>query len=64
MRLARWALVLTVLGVEAVIVSRLWTVDRHCDYTRPGIEPWWDDDGDAGNRVRPSPHEPGGPTPD
>lgn len=41
---ASWTLALTILGLTAVVLARPGAVDHHCDYTRPGVEPWWSDD--------------------
>jgi hypothetical protein len=54
MNLAGWMLALSMLGLDAVVLTRAWAADRHCDYTRPGVEPYWDDQPGGGTeRVTP-----------
>lgn len=52
MGLASWTLALAILGLDVAVLARPWVVDHHCDYTRPGVEPWWrDDTGEMVERV-------------
>lgn len=55
MKLAGWMLALTVLGLDAVVLTRTCHADRHCDFTRPGVEPYWTDEpGEVGERMTPA----------
>jgi hypothetical protein len=55
MKLAGWTLALAMLGLDVVVLTRVCGADRHCDFTRPGVEPYWDDEpGEVGERVTPA----------
>lgn len=49
-------LALAAMGLNSAFPKKGRGGDRHCDYTRPGVEPWWSDPcGDVTER----PQQPG-----
>lgn len=54
MGLTMLTLAMALVGLGTVAESRTSGSHRHCDYTRPGVEPWWRERAGDGGDPQPS----------